>query len=54
MDIDIAKLKDLIAKREDIDAQIIEACNGTKERKTQRCSRCGEAGHSVRTCSKVE
>lgn len=53
MDIDtrIARVKDLIARREDIDAELSAALGVTsKARKPQRCSNCNEEGHSARTC----
>ena len=53
MDIDaqIARVKDLIAKREEIDAEL-SAMLGVvpKGKKSQRCSICNEEGHSARTC----
>src|SRR5436309_2240301 len=53
MDIDthIARVKSLIAKREEIDAVLSEIFGITiKTRKTLRCSRCGEEGHNAKTC----
>jgi Zinc knuckle len=53
MDIDshIARVKDLIAKREAIDAELSAIFGVTpKSRKPQRCSICNEEGHSARTC----
>jgi hypothetical protein len=53
MDIDsqIARVKELIAKREEIDAEL-SAMLGVvpKGRKAQRCSICNEEGHTARTC----
>jgi hypothetical protein len=53
MDIDnqIARVKELIAKREEIDAEL-SAMFGVapKGRKSQRCSTCNEEGHTARTC----
>jgi len=47
----IARAKDLIAKREEIDAELAQLLGGAmKHRKQQACSVCGEAGHSARTC----
>lgn len=53
MDIDtqIARVKDLIAKREEIDTELPTVLGvTTKVRKPQRCSNCNEEGHSARTC----
>lgn len=47
---DIDKLEDLIAKRRAIDAEIV-ACVGVKGRAPQKCSKCGQEGHSSRTCT---
>jgi hypothetical protein len=53
MDIDdrIARAKDLIGKREQIDAELA-ALFGivVKTKKTLRCSKCGEEGHNAKTC----
>lgn len=53
MDIDakIAQVKDLIQKREDIDAELATIFGGTlRAKKTSRCSRCGGEGHNAKTC----
>jgi hypothetical protein len=53
LDIDthIARVKDLIAKREEIDAELSTMLGVTpKVRKPQRCSICNDEGHSARTC----
>jgi Zinc knuckle len=53
MDIDtqIPRVKELSAKREEIDAEL-SAILGVvqKGKKSQRCSICNEEGHSARTC----
>ena len=50
---DIERIKSLIAKREAIDAEIVEAIGGEKKEVKQRtCKTCGEIGHSARTCTK--
>jgi hypothetical protein len=54
MDIDtqIARVKDLITKREEIDAELSGILGVTpKPRKLQRCSTCNEEGHTARTCA---
>lgn len=53
MDIDtrIARVKELIAKREELDAELAELFGGSlKERRTPKCSNCGETGHRASTC----
>jgi hypothetical protein len=51
IDTQIARVKDLIARREGIDAELSAAlCVTQKARKPQRCSNCNEEGHSARTC----
>ena len=53
MDIDtqIERVKHLIAKREEIDAELSGMLGATlRVRKTQRCSTCNEEGHTARTC----
>ena len=54
MEIDdkIARVKELIAKREDIDGELSELLGGTvRERRSPKCSVCGEPGHRATTCS---
>ena len=53
MDIDdrIATVKDLIAKREEIDAQLAALFRGqAPQKRQQKCSRCGKGGHRADTC----
>jgi hypothetical protein len=53
MDIDtqITRVKDLIAKREEIDTELSGILGITpRARKSQRCSVCNEEGHTARTC----
>lgn len=53
MDIDtrIARVKELIAKREELDAELAELFGGSlKERQTPKCSNCGESGHRASKC----
>ena len=47
----IARVKDLIARREEIDAELAGILGIVpKTRKTMRCSTCNEEGHTTRTC----
>jgi hypothetical protein len=48
----IARVKQLIAKREELDAELQELLGGSavRERRTPRCSVCNEPGHRATTC----
>jgi hypothetical protein len=53
MDIDttIARVKELIQRREEIDAELATTFGITaRTKKTLRCSRCLEEGHNAKTC----
>jgi Zinc knuckle len=55
MEIDarILRVKELIAKREEIDAELASLFGMTiGSRKLQKCTNCGEPGHTARTCGK--
>jgi len=55
IDTQIARVKDLIAKREQIDTELSTMLGATaKARKPQRCSNCNEEGHSARTCPQAQ
>lgn len=54
MDIDTAKIRELLNKRDEIDKELAECFTSTKERKPQACGICNEIGHSQRTCPKRE
>lgn len=51
----LARLKELMAQREEIDAEIDQLLGGgqPKEKRTRRCKICGEFGHDARTCPKA-
>ena len=51
----IARVKELIQKREDIDAEL-EGIFGLAPRakKTARCSKCGAEGHNAKSCTAAE
>ena len=51
---DIDRMKELIAQREAIDEELTAIVIGSapKEKKTLTCSKCGEQGHTARTCKK--
>jgi len=48
---DTARIKQLIARREEIDQEPIELVTGA-ERKSVKCSKCGVEGHKARTCAR--
>jgi hypothetical protein len=51
IDTQIARVKELIAKREEIDAELSVVFGiEPKTRKAPRCSICDSEGHSARTC----
>ncbi len=51
MDAKIARAKELIAKREEVDAELRELLGGAvRERRSPKCSICGEPGHRASTC----
>lgn len=53
MDLDgkIARVKELIAKREELDAELNELLGGAaRERRVPKCSICNEPGHRASTC----
>jgi hypothetical protein len=56
MDLDdtIARVKALIAQRENIDAELATIFGGQAPlpRKPIQCGKCGEPGHTARTCTK--
>jgi hypothetical protein len=52
MDERISRVKDLIQKREEVDAELAGLFGiSVKTKKTLRCSKCGEEGHNTKTCS---
>jgi hypothetical protein len=51
IDTQIARVKELIAKREEIDAELASMLGiEPRAKKPQRCSICSAEGHSARTC----
>jgi hypothetical protein len=52
IDARIARVKELIARREELDAELNELL-GTgvlREKRSSKCSMCGETGHRSTTC----
>lgn len=54
MDIDTAKIRTLLDKRDELDAELAALFAGTTIKKTITCSNCREPGHSARSCSKAK
>jgi Zinc knuckle len=51
IDTKIARVKELITRREEIDAELSELLSGApRERRSPKCSNCGEPGHRASTC----
>lgn len=51
IDDQIARAKDLIAQREEIDRQLAELFAGAPiAKKTVRCTVCGQPGHNAKSC----
>lgn len=50
MDIDTQRIRALLDKRDEVDAELAALFSGTKERKPQSCGTCNQPGHSSRTC----
>lgn len=47
----IARVKELIAKREELDSELTELLGGTaRERRAHKCSICNEPGHRANGC----
>jgi hypothetical protein len=51
MEIDIERAKDLIAQREEIDAELAALFIGEKKKRSPvKCSTCEKEGHTARNC----
>jgi hypothetical protein len=51
MEIDIERAKELIAQREEIDAELAALFTGDKKKRSpQKCSTCDKEGHTARNC----
>jgi hypothetical protein len=47
----IERVRELVKKREEIDAELAELfAGGSVAKKTNKCSLCGQDGHTARTC----
>ena len=49
---DVERIKLLLAERQAIDNELVAIVNGGVKKKPQVCGKCGEGGHSARTCPK--
>lgn len=51
----IARVKELIQKREEIDAELASMFGlAGRVKKSLRCSKCGAEGHNAKTCNVPE
>ena len=51
IDAKIARVKELITRREELDAELHELLAGVvREKRLPRCSICGEPGHRASAC----
>ncbi|UPT96119.1 hypothetical protein J4G48_0044980 [Bradyrhizobium barranii subsp. apii] len=51
LDSKIARVKELIGKREELNTELNELLGGTaRERRVPKCSICNEPGHRAGTC----
>jgi len=49
----IARVKELIAQREEIDRQLADLFGGVPSpKRAVRCTVCGEMGHNAKTCAR--
>lgn len=54
IDSQIARAKELIAQREEIDRQIAELFGGAPTpKRAVRCTACGEVGHNAKGCGRT-
>ena len=53
LDAKLARLKELIIEKEEIDAEIEHLLGGAvpDKKTTRRCSKCGMSGHRASTCT---
>ncbi len=55
IDESIARVKELIQKREEIDAELAGLFGlSPRVKKTARCTKCGGEGHNAKTCTAAE
>jgi len=48
---DTNRIRALLDKRDELDAEIVALVSGgSKERKAQKCGRCGDTSHNIRNC----
>ncbi len=51
----IERVRELIKKRDEIDAELAELfAGGSVAKKTNKCSLCGQEGHTARICPNKE
>ena len=52
MDIDTQRIRELLDKRDAIDAELASLISGQQTKKPIKCGSCGELNHSARSCTK--
>lgn len=50
MDIDTIRVRALLDRRDEIDAELVAIFSGSPAKKPIRCGHCGKDGHSARSC----
>lgn len=50
MELDTQKVRELLDRRDQIDAELQAMFATGKEKKPIKCGKCGAEGHSARTC----
>jgi hypothetical protein len=50
MEIDTQRIRDLIDKRDAIDAELASLIAGNVAKKQIKCGNCGQEGHTARKC----
>ncbi len=48
---DTQRIRALLDKRDEIDAEIVALVTNGKERKPQKCGKCGSTEHNARACT---
>lgn len=54
MEIDTARARELLNKRDEIDAELAAIFSGAQVKKPVKCSHCQQEGHTARTCSQKQ
>jgi hypothetical protein len=52
MDIDTSRARELLDRRDKLDAELVALFGGASAKKFLRCGHCHEEGHTARSCPK--